>query len=301
MLPRSFFPAGYIPVGYGGSGGVDLGAPGDGGGRKAYFGGGFFAAGFFPGPYYTDPAAVAPPGPEPWTGEFSDEGITDYHLSMLDTDLYVSWTVDEAINPPGTIYQIYVNNQLRWSDARTHAVIPGFHAAGSDVTIAIGKVYEANRDVDYSAALPLPPGTGNRAHLEWLGGRWIDRDLSHYEIFMSSAPGQPADFGRPVARVPAVAKGDWVDGFGRGPFGRGPFGRGVMAYEWVSGPLRPGSWEFAVAPRDAAGSLAPDPPRITLQVAGPPGPPATINGRSIWVESYTVATRSARITWNPSS
>lgn len=255
-----------------------------------------FPHSMFPAPYFSPP--YFPPGAGAWLGDFTESGIINHKIYVDDTNLHFTWDVDPSVVTSPVYYQIYIDGQLKWSgDVRT-ATLPGY-AGGRDLTIHIGRVAAVNRDVNYAAGFAAP---GNRARLGWEGGRWIDDDLTGFNIYMSKEPGGAVDMGRPVAKVPAAVGGQWGDGFGRGPFGRAPFGRGSIAYEWTSMPLRRGLWSFAVASVDRQGNLSEDPDVVTLEIVGPPSaPPAGADGRKVWIESYDEATRMARVRWNPSS
>lgn len=250
----------------------------------------------FPRSYYPGGTVAAA-----WAGEFTEQGITGYNALVDGADLFIAWTVDPVLNPPGTYYQLYINNQLKWSGDRTNATIPGLHETNSQLVVHVGKVTEKNRDINYSSRLLPVAGSGNRAQLSWIGGRWIDNDLSYFNIYMSSGPDQPVNWDFPLATVPAAIGGLYGGGFGRGPFGRGPFGRSIVAYSWVSGALATGRWQFAVGSVDAAGNLSEDPPVVTLDIVGPPAAPAWIDGRRIWLSAYDPATRVATLTWNESA
>lgn len=246
--------------------------------------------------YY--PGGVAPVA---WAGDFTEQGITGYNAFVDGADLFISWTVDPTFNPPGTFYQIYINNQLKWSGDRTRATVPGLHETNSQMVIHVGRVTEKNRNINYSSRLLPVAGTGNRAQLTWVGGLWIDNDLSYFNIYMSDGPDQPVNLSGPVATLPAAVGGLYGGGFGRGRFGRGPFGRSMVSYQWTSGALQTGAWQFAVGSVDAAGNLSQDPPVVTLNIIGPPAAPAWIAGRRIWLAAYDSATRMATLNWNESS
>jgi hypothetical protein len=256
-----------------------------------------FPKSLFPAHYFSPP--TFPPGVGVWLGDFTESGIVNVSISNIYTDIYITWDIDSEIVTPPATYQVYIDGQLRWSGDVRRATIPGV-PSGRDVTVHVGRVAPANRDIDYSAGFTAH---GNRARLTWEGGRWIDEDLTGFNIYVTQGPGAAGtDMTRPVASVPAAPGGGWGDGFGRGPFGRAPFGRGSVSYEWTSPPLTRGLWTFAVASIDRMGTLSADPPAVTIEIVGPPSsPPAGPDGRKVWIESYDETTRVARIRWNPSS
>lgn len=251
----------------------------------------FFPPASFVPPYFATGAGV-------WLGDFTESGIVNPRISIDGTDIRIAWDIDPAIVNQYVFYQIYIDGQLKWTGDTTAATVPGL-PAGRDVLVHVGRVLPANRDVNYSYMFDH---LGNRARLRWLGGRWIDDDLEGFNIYMSQGPGLPVSMLRPAAQVPAAVGGVWADGFGRGPFGRGPFGHGNVTYQWISPPLRPGAWQFAVASVDSQGNLSPASETVTIEIVGPPSaPPPRADGKRIWIESYDPVTRIARVRWNAST
>lgn len=260
-----------------------------------------FPRSFFPRSAF--PAGAYPPGGAgaivAWAGQFRD--VPQVDVSLWDTDLHLRW----SWTPPPTtfpiIYQVYLNHQLRWAGAATEITLPLGQPPGTSLVLHVGAVAAANRDVSYTATLPLAPGGGNRAYLEWYGGRWLDTDLTGFRIFRSAQAGQAPDMTRPVATLPAAVGGGWGDGYGRGPYGRAPYGRAAVTYRWTSPALQPGVWQFAVVSFDGADNLSADPPVVTVTIAGPPPAVPTVGGRNLWIELVDGTTGVARLAWNPSA
>jgi hypothetical protein len=230
------------------------------------------------------------------TGQFLETGIADVAVSSDDTSLYISWTADATV-PAGSVYQIYINGNLKWEDIATHATIPLGAAVGTTLAVHVGRVGPWNRGVDYAASLAIPPGSGDRVRLQWTGGRWLSPDLMGFRIYRSAVAGGAIDRTGPVATVPASMGGEWGDGFGRGAFGSAPFGRSPVPYEWTSGHLEPGAWSFSVCPFDSAGTEPANPPVATFTIAGPPAAPALANGRRLHISSYDQPSRSVTLAW----
>ena len=134
-----------------------------------------------------------------------------------------------------------------------------------------------------------------------VGGTYLDPtgldDIQSFHIYQSPAPGTPVALTTAVDRVIAYP-GGWInDGFGKGRFGDGGFGRAATLYEWQSGSLASGVWQFSVVPVDKAGNVqgggqpvsviinaAPRPPamdanwsRLTSAYEGPANPQITLN------------------------
>lgn len=230
-------------------------------------------------------------------GPFVEDGILNVSIHLDQESLYVTWDIDETV-PINTIYQIYVNNILKWEDITNHAAFPVDGNPGDTLTLHVGRVGPNNRGVDYSATLPQPAGSGNRVRLTWIGGKWLSPDLQGFKIYQSTVAGGPVDHARPVANLPAHVGDEWGDGYGRGPYGRGAYGRGSVLYEWTSQALAPGVWSFSVAPYDGA-SREPAPLGVvSFTIVGPPDPPALVNGKRVYVSAYDPATRAVTLQWS---
>ena len=95
-----------------------------------------------------------------------------------------------------------------------------------------------------------------------------------------------------------------TDGFGMGGFGDGGFGRAASSYEWHSGPLASGTWEFAVVPFDRAGNAQGIPQIVSVALRRGPRPPAVdANGVRLSYSYSGPATRLVTLSWpaSPSS
>jgi hypothetical protein len=225
-------------------------------------------------------------------GEFSEAGILNPAVRVDDADLIVSWSVDPAIVPDDSFFQVYVNKKLVWSGAETVAVLPGLNVAGRSVLFHVGTIAEGNRLVSYTSTLDNIPGTGNRALLAWYGGGW-EPGVTQYLIFGSRDPDTEIDLTNPLA----VVRSEGAAGFGRGPFGLGMFGYGARRYRWVSGPLASGHWLFAVIPATASGIRAAAYDLLAVDIVAPPTGPKPVNGKKVWISSFDQATGTYVIQW----
>jgi hypothetical protein len=225
-------------------------------------------------------------------GEFSEAGIVNPTVRVDDSDLIVSWSVDPAIVPDDSFFQVYVNKKLIWSGAETVAVLPGLNVAGRSVLFHVGTVAEGNRLVSYSSTLDNMPGSGNRALLTWYGGGW-ETGVAQYLVFGSRLPDSSIDLVNPLAVVRSAGPA----GFGRGPFGLGPFGYGSRRYRWASGPLASGRWSFTVIPATGSGIRAADYAVLTVDIVAPPAGPKPVNGKKVWINSYDQTTGVYVIQW----
>ncbi len=230
---------------------------------------------------------------------FSQTGITDVRVVADGPDIFVAWS---ATVPAGTTFQVYVNRRLAWYGVsrRCHVPIPA-GVLGFNIWVEVGTVGPDEPTLDYSTSLVAPGGRSERAQLTWSGGTYLDPtgqdDIRGFQIYQSPAPGMPVDMTTVVDSLPAYP-GGWInDGFGKGGFGNGGFGRAATLYQWQSGPLASGTWQFAVVPFDRSGnargagppasviiSAAPRPPapdaggqRLTSAYAGPSNPQLTLN------------------------
>lgn len=230
---------------------------------------------------------------------FSQTSISQVAVSLDGAELFISWS---SSSPPGTIFQVYVDRNLTWygMSSRCRVSIPPA-ALGRNTWIEVGTVGPDETSIDYSSSLGATIGDSDRVQLSWLGGTYLDPtgqdDVEGFQIFSSATPGAPVDLTTLVDTVPAYP-GGWVsDGFGQWGFGQGGFGRSANLYQWTSGPLSSGNWQFAVIPFDKAGNLrglgqtlsativaAPRPPalgangvRLTYTYSGPTSQLATLN------------------------
>jgi hypothetical protein len=207
---------------------------------------------------------------------FSQGGITNVRVVADRSDLLVTWTADVAT---GTIFQVYVDRRLAWYGAsnRCHVPIPS-GCTGRNIWIEIGTVDAGEPTADYSASLIAPGGRTERALLSWSGGTYLDPtgqdDIQGFQIYQGPSPGAAVDLAATVDSVPAYP-GGWInDGFGKGGFGGGGFGRAVTLYNWQSGPLTSGTWQFAVLPFDKAGNVRGAGPSVSVTINAAPLPPA---------------------------
>lgn len=231
---------------------------------------------------------------------FSQSTISDVRISRDGAELYVAWT---SSAPWGTAFQVYLDRRLAWSGTARSCNVPSPGGpAGRNAWIELGTVAAGETNRDFSASLAGPAGAGNRAHLSWSGGTYLDPtgrdDVRGFRIFRSAAPGGPVDFSKPVAVVAAYPGGAITDGLGVGGFGRGGFGRSEAAYDWYSGPLDSGTWSFAIAPYDWAGNTQGAPSTVGVTIAAAPRPPAADgNGSRLNYSFAGPANRLATLNW----
>jgi hypothetical protein len=207
-------------------------------------------------------------------GEFSEAGIVNPTVRVDDTDLIVSWSVDPAIVPDGSFFQVYVNKRLVWSGPEHVAVLPGLNVAGQAALFHVGTVAEGNRLVSYASTLDSMPGSGNRALLTWYGGGW-ETGVTQYLIFGSKDPNAVIDWVNPYAAI----RSEGPAGFGRGPFGLAPFGYGARRYRWTSGPLASGRWSIRRDAGHGCGNPAADYTAVQVDIIAPPAGPKAVNGK----------------------
>lgn len=202
--------------------------------------------------------------------------------------MFLSWT---TTSPSDTWFQVYLDNALAWWGQTTNTRLP--IPTVSPVRVDVGTVDPGEEQTDFSA--DLPAAAAKFAELNWVGGLWEGLDLAGFYVYGSDAPvtvsdagfgdygygdgmyglGGPAtiNFTTPLANITAYPGGLTMDGFGLGGFGLGGFGLSSGAYQWISGPLQSGVWEFAVVPYDAAGNLG-TPAFTSCTICVPPLPPA---------------------------
>ena len=207
---------------------------------------------------------------------FSQSGIDDVRVVANGSDLFVAWN---ATVPTGTVFQVYVNRRLAWygSSRRCHVPIPA-GCLGCNIWVEVGTIDPDEPTVDYSSSLAAPGGRSERALLSWSGGTYLDPsgrdDIQGFRIYRSPSPGVAADLTKSVDSVVAYP-GGWInDGFGKGGFGAAGFGRAATLYNWQSGPLSSGVWQFTVLPFDQAGNVQSAGSSVTVTINAAPRPPA---------------------------
>lgn len=234
---------------------------------------------------------------------FSQSKIADVRVLANGPDLFVAWSAPGA---PGATFQVYIDRQLVWSGTarRCHVPTPA-GAAGRNVWVEVGTVDAAEPTQDYSASLMAPANRTERALLSWSGGTYLDStgrdDIGAFLVYQSPAAGMPVNAAAAVATVVAYP-GGWInDGFGKGGFGAAGFGRAATAYQWQSGPLAAGTWQFAVVPVDQAGNPRGGPLTTTVTTRAAPRPPAlNAQGSRLTLTGSGAGDRRVKLQWLPS-
>ncbi len=228
--------------------------------------------------------------------------------------MYLSWT---TTSPNGTWFQVYLDRKLSWFGQSTSTRLP--IPTASPVRIDIGTVNPGEEQTDFSA--DLPAAANKFAELNWIGGLWEGMDLAGFFVYGSSAPtafsdagfgdygfgdgqfgiGGPSsiNFTTPLANITAYPGGLTMDGFGMGGFGLGGFGLSSSAYQWISGPLTSGVWEFAVVPFDNAGNLG-VPQFASCTICTPPLVPGLFSDGSRLHYVWNPVSDKVTLTWNAS-
>jgi hypothetical protein len=223
---------------------------------------------------------------------FSQTNITDVNPPVQNgTQLLLSW-VSSA--PPGTIYQVYLNQQLVWSGVGVSCSIP---LPAAIARIDIGAVGSSESQTSFQADLPAPPA--RQATLSWLGGTYLAADIAGFHIYGEDTPGGGIDYTTILATVPAYVAGIITDGFGYGGFGQGGFGQSSALYSWTSQPLSAGTWNWGVKPFDTAGNEGPA-QTTTVTIAAPPLPPAPFSNMTRLQYTFSQTTQQVTLNWSAS-
>ncbi len=234
---------------------------------------------------------------------FSQNGIANVVVMANGPDLFVTWS---GSAPVGTTFQVYVDRQLVWSGTarRCHVPTPS-NAVGRNVWVEVGTVAANEPTQDYSSSLLASGNRTDRAALSWSGGTYLDPtgldDIGAFQIFQSPPGGAAVDDTVVVDTVVAYP-GGWInDGFGKGGFGAAGFGRAATSYEWQSGPLASGTWQFAVVPIDLAGNPRGSGLTTSVVINSAPRPPA-LNTQGTRLTVTNPGTGDGRVTlqWLPS-
>ena len=159
----------------------------------------------------------------------------------------LSWT---SSSPSGTWFQVYADLTLVWWGTQTTTTIP---VPADTSSIDIGTVGPGEQMTSFAASLE---GTNRFASLSWDGGSYESIDIAGFHVYSGSTPGGAVSYTTPVATITAYPQGIITDGFGDGGFGDGGFGQAASTYNWTSGALAGGTWNFAVKAFDIAGNLS---------------------------------------------
>lgn len=246
---------------------------------------------------------------------FSQSTITGINQpTYLGGLMFVSWT---TTSPNGTWFQVYIDQELSWFGQSTSTRLP--IPTASPVRIDVGTVNDGEEQTDFSSSLPA--AANKFAELNWVGGLWEGMDLAGFFVYGSDGPttfsdagfgdygfgsggfgvGGSAviDFTTPLADITAYPGGFTMDGFGLGGFGLGGLGLSSSSYQWISGPLTSGIWEFCVIPYDQAGNLG-VPQFASCTICCPPGVPGLFGDGTRLHYSYSAVTKMVTLTWNES-
>jgi hypothetical protein len=167
----------------------------------------------------------------------------------------------------GKHHQVYVDGLPAGATLSTEdrsVIVPvAEHAASAIEVIAVDA---DNRLTDYSASLSgYDDGHGSRVALTWSGGRYLDDNLDHFDVYGGPTGQVDADHPLNAEPIPATIGGENLGGFGRGGFGRGGWGRSAMQFTFATGKYFPGDYEFTVTAVDDAGNAAGG-PQATVEV-----------------------------------
>jgi hypothetical protein len=207
------------------------------------------------------------------------------------TQLLLSWT---STAPEGTLYQVYLNQQLAWCGLGLACSISMPTALSR---IDIGTV--ASADVQANLVSELPATPSRQATLSWLGGTFQGADIGGFHIYGELTPGSGIDYTTIVATIPAYIAGIITDGFGYGGFGQGGFGQSAGSYSWTSQPLSGGTWNWSVTSYDTAGNEG-DVQTAAVTITAAPLPPSPFANMSRLEYTYDSATKQVTLNWNPS-
>jgi hypothetical protein len=207
------------------------------------------------------------------------------------TQLLLSWT---SSAPEGTLYQVYLNQQLVWTGVGWSCSIP-LPAVIS--RIDIGTVGSADSQTTFQAELAAGPM--RQATLSWLGGTFQGADIAGFHIYREPTPGAGIDYTTIAATVPAYIAGIITDGFGYGGFGQGAFGQSAGSYSWTSQPLAGGTWNWGVKAFDTAGNEG-SALTAAVTIAAPPLPPAPFPNMTRLQYTYNQSTKQTTLNWNAS-
>lgn len=223
---------------------------------------------------------------------FSQSSITNVNPPVQQgTQLLLSWA---SSAPAGTVYQVYLNQQLVWTGVGLSCSIPAPTAISR---IDIGTIDQA--DIQINVQPELPPAPARQVTLSWLGGTYQGADIAGFHVYGEPSPGGGIDYSTIVATVPAYVAGIITDGFGYGGFGQGGFGQSAALYSWTSQPLSGGTWNWGIKPFDTAGNEG-SAQTTAVTIAAPPLPPAPFSNMTRLQYTYSQSARQVTLNWNAS-
>jgi hypothetical protein len=218
--------------------------------------------------------------------------ILDLTVRRVGDEILLQW---ESSLPKGYWYQVYINNVLTKWTQETKVVIT--YPVGN-VQYKVGAVPTGQQSFDFSSTFPVTPK--REITLNWTGGRYLGDDIAGFHVYMSDGPNVASiDYNSIVATVPAFDGNNITDGFGLGGFGDGGFGRASNQYTWTSDHLARGLWRVGVKSFDMLGNEG-SPDEGSIQVDGPPDPPARDTRGNRVEYTYNQPTHTATVTWLPS-
>jgi hypothetical protein len=223
---------------------------------------------------------------------FSQSSITSVDPPVQHgTQLLLSWA---SSAPAGTVYQVYLNQQLVWAGAGLSCSIPLPTAISR---IDIGSVDSGDTQTNFQAELPSAPA--RQATLSWQGGTYLAADIAGFHVYGEQTPGGGISYTTILATVPAYVAGIITDGFGYGGFGQGGFGQSAGSYSWTSPPLSGGTWNWGIKPFDTAGNEGPA-QTTAVTIAAPPLPPAPFTNTNRLQYTHSQSTAEVTLAWNAS-
>jgi hypothetical protein len=224
---------------------------------------------------------------------FSQSAITVINPPVQSgTELLISWT---SSAPVGTVFQVYVDQQLVWSGVGLSCAIP--LPTAPVARIDVGTVGAGEAQVSFAAGLPLAPN--RRVTLSWLGGTYQAADIAGFHIYGEASPGSGINYAATLATIPAYIAGIVTDGFGYGGYGLGGFGESAASYSWTTQPLSGGTWNWAIKPYDTAGNEGAA-STVAVAIASPPIEPAPFSDNARLHYTYAQPSNEITLSWNPS-
>jgi hypothetical protein len=223
---------------------------------------------------------------------FSQSSITSVKPPVQNgTQLLLSWG---SSAPEGTLYQVYLNQQVVWSGVGLSCSIPLPTAISR---IDIGTVGPTDGQTNFQTE--LPSAAARQVTLSWLGGTCQGLDIAGFHIYRERTPGGGIDYTTILATVPAYVAGIITDGFGYGGFGQGGFGQSAGSYSWTSQPLSGGTWSWGIKPFDTAGNEG-SAQTTAVTIAAPPLPPAPFPNMTRLQYTFSQSTNQVTLVWNAS-
>ena len=223
---------------------------------------------------------------------FSQTTITNVSPRSISTGMvFLRW---QSSSPAGTWFQVYLAEVLSWWGQSTSIWLPVPRRYGP----RRHRDRRRRRGADRLFVVALL-GAERRASIAWLGGTYEDDDIAGFHVYGPDAAGDPVDYSKVLATVPAYPAVDLHRRIRVRRFRLWRFRVRPSSYSWVTPLLGGGTWTFGVKPFDVAGNEGSAMTASVLDLRAP-NEPAPFADRTRLHYTYSASTHEVTLNWNPS-